>query len=62
MFVCTSMQIPSHKFQMQFQKITDLAFLSPTAGTAKQFIFINFALLKTLGKNAPTCRMKNKTN
>lgn len=46
----------------QFWKITDPAFLSPTAGTAKQFIFINFILLKTLNKNALTRCMKNNTN
>lgn len=53
---------PLHKFQMQFQKITGSAFLSPSAGTAKQFIFINFVLLKILIQSAPTCRMINKTN
>lgn len=46
----------------QFWKITDPAFLSPTAGTAKQFIFINFILLKTLNKNALTRCMENNTN
>lgn len=46
----------------QFLKNTDPAFLSPTAGTVKQFIFINFILLKTLNKNALTRCMKNKTN
>lgn len=46
----------------QFWKITDPAFLSPTAGTAKQFIFISIILLKTLNKNALTCCTENKTN
>lgn len=54
---------PPHCFQMHsFGKLQTQAFLSPTAGTAKQFIFINFVLLKTLNKNALTRCMKNKTN